>query len=453
MQCNSQTVGKRAAGTRTVFLILTVQACAWLNAGLLAQTLSWTVNLGSPQCTVGDGLQIDGKSNLVITKGGCGLVVERYNSAGLRVFQKTLVISNNGFDPYITGTRAATDDKGNTIIAGMFRGTLQVGSYLFNSQGQHKLKSDKKGIEQINKKELDIFVLKLDANGSVLWAKHIYSAKGSDVVTEVATDNEGNVLVAGFMGGPMELYKTSVDVEGRRGQFFVMRFNIRGDYLSAVQPEGIRKKLRDLHFALYNRNLYFCYRKRNGLPVVTKHETFGRMLWKTDPLAKDQEYLRATRGTISLGMNVADEEVRLIGVANKRFRLADGTYRNVPAPWMERLGVADGEPFFKKFIRDTTFVKGPFTKCQTYVLSDGSGYLLGTTTVSEVLLVDVRPNSNSLKDHVTLTGAAPAGQTNFAVNNNYELFLVLTGLGGATYGGRLLNNPNPGEAILMKLQD
>jgi hypothetical protein len=418
-----------------------------------AQTLNWTISLGSSQCTPGDGLQLDGSSNVVVTKGGCGLVVEKYNASGLRTFQKTLVISNNGVDPYITGTRAAPDDKGNTIVAGMFRGTLQLGSYLFTSKGQRKLRQGKKGIEEINKRELDIFVAKLDATGGIVWAKHIFSAHGSDLLSHIHTDNEGNVLVAGYMGGMLEVYKTSVELEGRRGQFFLMRFNIRSDYVSATRPEGIRKKLRDLQFGIYNRNLYFAYRKANGLPVVSKHEPFGRLVWKTDPLAKDAEYLQATRGTISLGMNVADEEVRLLGVANKKIRLADGTYRLSPAPWMERLGVADGEPFFKKYIRDTTFAKGPFVRCQTHVLSDGSGYFLGTTPTGDVLLVDVRPNSNSLKDHVVLSGTAPVGLNNFAVNNNYELFLLVTGLGGATYNGRLLTNPNPGEAILLKLQD
>lgn len=413
-----------------------------------AQKLEWVVSMGSTKCTLGDGLQIDSKNNVIVSKFGCGLIIEKYNIGGLKSFQKILVENKAGNDPIIINTRSAIDEYGNITVAGMFRGTLQLGSYTFTSKGKIR----KPGVVN-TEKEFDIFVTRLDPTGTVLWAKHVFSEKGTDKLLDLGVDNSGQTIITGYMGGPIELYKTSVEIPGKAGQFFIMRFNIRGEYLSLARPEGITAKLRNLQMRVYNHFLYFSYLTRSGLPIVTKHELHGRLTWKVDPLAKDLAYLRAVRKSISLGIAVADEEVRLIGVSNKKIKLADKSYRIIPTPWLERLSINDGVTFFKKYIRDSTFSKGPFLTCQTHVLTDGSGYIMGKTNSGELLLLDIRPSSNDLKDHKTLTNANFLGTTNFAVSSNYELFWLIVGEGGAALDGRLIGNNTPGEAMLLKFQD
>jgi len=77
----------------------------------------------------------------------------------------------------------SSDAMGNVYVAGIFDGTVDFdpGTGVFNLQ---------------SKGAYDIFVQKLDANGSFLWAKQI-GGSSFDHVETITTDQEGNVYTTG----------------------------------------------------------------------------------------------------------------------------------------------------------------------------------------------------------------------------------------------------------------
>ncbi len=78
----------------------------------------------------------------------------------------------------------ATDAVGNTYVVGSFFGTAQFGSFTFTSPG-----SSSSG---------DGYLLKLDAQGTVLWARQITGMR-EETMAAVALDGVGNVTVAGTL--------------------------------------------------------------------------------------------------------------------------------------------------------------------------------------------------------------------------------------------------------------
>lgn len=72
-----------------------------------------------------------------------------------------------------------TDNQGNLYITGSFTGTLTVGNTTLSSAGEN-----------------DIFIVKYNANGAILWA---IRARGNrdDVTSGITTDNQGNIYISG----------------------------------------------------------------------------------------------------------------------------------------------------------------------------------------------------------------------------------------------------------------
>lgn len=83
-----------------------------------------------------------------------------------------------------TGTSVAADTSGNCFLTGDFSGTVSFGSYTLTN-------SDNGG---------NIFLVKYDPNGNVLWAKSTVRAINgySDGANSVATDASGNIYVTGI---------------------------------------------------------------------------------------------------------------------------------------------------------------------------------------------------------------------------------------------------------------
>ena len=75
--------------------------------------------------------------------------------------------------------KAATDDAGNILLTGTFGGTLAIGDIQLNSA-----------------ESADVFLVKLDATGKVLWGKR-FGGVGYQSGNGVAVDSEGNVLLTG----------------------------------------------------------------------------------------------------------------------------------------------------------------------------------------------------------------------------------------------------------------
>jgi len=114
----------------------------------------------------------------------------------------------------------ATDKEGNNYVVGSFSDTLKVGT-----------------ITLISKGSFDIYLLKYDAKGVLLWAKQ---AGGSDLdeAYGVALDEEGNIYMTGYFSGYANFSGMHVKSNGDR-DFFVAKYGHDGELIWIKQGGGV----------------------------------------------------------------------------------------------------------------------------------------------------------------------------------------------------------------------
>jgi hypothetical protein len=122
------------------------------------------------------------------TLGEGDLFIAKYDTSGAHVWSKVF-----GDAEAQQGRAVAVDSAGNVFVTGFFSGTLSFSAGLTLTSA---------GLE-------DIFLVKLDPSGNVLWAKG-FGDGDSQLGNAVAVDAAGNVYVAGsfegtvdFGGGPV----------------------------------------------------------------------------------------------------------------------------------------------------------------------------------------------------------------------------------------------------------
>lgn len=100
-----------------------------------------------------------------------------------RSFQCTSAIYNYGI---------AIDQNSKCYLTGTFQGTMDVNpsveSSLINSNG-----------------DWDIYVMAIDSSGSFLWGSSIGGNNGSDKSNAIATDNDNNIYITGYVGQNVDL--------------------------------------------------------------------------------------------------------------------------------------------------------------------------------------------------------------------------------------------------------
>ena len=128
---------------------------------------------------------------------------------------------SNGGPNNEMGTSVATDAAGNAYVAGYFQSpSLVFGSFTLTRTGNS-----------------NVFLAKYSASGNVLWA---VSATGSDSDQPfaVATDPQGNVVVAGYFSSPVITFGgvslTNAGVEDA----FVVKYDLNGNVIWAKRAGG-----------------------------------------------------------------------------------------------------------------------------------------------------------------------------------------------------------------------
>jgi len=121
------------------------------------------------------------------------------------------------------------DNSGNTITTGSFEGTVDFdpGPGVFN------LTANTDG-------QLDIFIVKLDPGGNMIWAKS-FGGDGSVTPSTATQDKGGNIYIAGtftktadFDPGP-GVYTMSTSANGVSQNFFILKLDANGDFIWAKQ--------------------------------------------------------------------------------------------------------------------------------------------------------------------------------------------------------------------------
>lgn len=111
-----------------------------------------------------------------------------------------------------SGEVVATDKFGNVFVAGTFTGTVVVGKTTLSSNGS-----------------MDIFITKLNHTGTTVWTIQS-GGPAKDVVTDIATDSAGNLIVAGTFEGPAKLGATTVYASFLHPTLFVAKLSPSGKF-------------------------------------------------------------------------------------------------------------------------------------------------------------------------------------------------------------------------------
>ncbi len=153
-------------------------------------------------------------SATLLTAGGADMFIVKYDPNGNVLWAKSEGGTNIDYC-----THVSTDNSGNILATGFYSSSsILFGSTLVNNSNQ--LCSD-------------VFLLKYDSNGNILWVK---TAGGSnhEVGNSLETDNNGNVILVGYYMSPTIVFGTTTLTHvGTASTWdgFVAKYNSNGQEL------------------------------------------------------------------------------------------------------------------------------------------------------------------------------------------------------------------------------
>ena len=169
----------------------------------------------------------------------------------------------------------STDTGGNIYIIGYFWETASFGSFNLISNG-----------------ERDIFIAKIDSDGSWLWVNNAGGISDDDKGYGISTDNAGNVYVAGYFSGTASFGSFNLTSNGEK-DIFIAKIDSNGNWLWVDNVGGNSHDLgRAINTDAYG-NIYltgyFCGTVNfgsfnlvsNGIEdiFVAKMNSYGNWLW------------------------------------------------------------------------------------------------------------------------------------------------------------------------------
>lgn len=188
----------------------------------------WAKAIGSTASEYGMKVNVDNNDNVYISgefygsslmfgstilpySGGSDVFTAKYDNLGNFIWAKSF--GSNANEAFYNST---IDNNGNLYLVGDFYGNiLNVGSITLTSAGQN-----------------DVFLIKYDSLGNVIWAK---SGGGShyDYVRGITTDANNNVYIAGYFGSTTIYFDTvSLFYDGYYNNF-ITKYNTNGSVIWA----------------------------------------------------------------------------------------------------------------------------------------------------------------------------------------------------------------------------
>jgi len=111
------------------------------------------------------------------------------------------------------GLSIALDDKGNSYATGNFSGTVTFGGYSLNSIGS-----------------TDVFVVKINPSGTVLWAKRM-GGNGNDFGEDIAVDKNGFSYIIGRYNGPSASFDSFTLPNNGFSDVFIQKLDQEGNVI------------------------------------------------------------------------------------------------------------------------------------------------------------------------------------------------------------------------------
>ncbi len=147
-----------------------------------------------------------GNITLTRTSGSSDMYAVKYDNSGNVVWAR-----NTGGDNGAEGSSIATDVSGNCYVTGNFGcSTITFGDIILTNNGSNA--------------SHDMFAVKYDNSGNVLWAKSA-GGTGSDNGYSIAVDGNENSYVTGFFSSSSILFGTTTLASGGGMDIFVAKIN------------------------------------------------------------------------------------------------------------------------------------------------------------------------------------------------------------------------------------
>lgn len=157
--------------------------------------------------------------NDTLSNAGARLIfVVKYDPMGNVLWANSYAATSNG-----NSFGIAADSVGNIIVAGHFNASGMFGTFNLINQGYE-----------------DVYTMKLNANGTVLWAKSA-GGSSSDFPNYTCTDAAGNIFIAGFFRSSSITFGTITltNVGTASNDIFIVKYDSLGNVMWAKSEGGM----------------------------------------------------------------------------------------------------------------------------------------------------------------------------------------------------------------------
>ncbi len=195
-----------SVGVDRAFKITTDNSGNIISSGIFNNTIDFDPNSGVDQHS---------------SNGSSDIFVQKLDSNGNFIWAVTF-----GGDSFEYNYGVTTDTNENIYVTGAFQQTVDFGngSDIITSQG-----------------ELDVFIIKLNSNGDLLWVKTL-GGSGTEISEEVKIDGAGNIYITGAYEGTVDFDPGAGIQEFTslgRSDIFILKLDVDGNYIWAKCFGGI----------------------------------------------------------------------------------------------------------------------------------------------------------------------------------------------------------------------
>jgi len=190
-------------------------------------SFSWVNRIGEAGEDGGNSITVDASGNVYTTgKLNDNAFISKFDSTGILVWTRQMAGSSS------LGVSITTDVSGNVLTTGTFIGMVDFdpGPATFNLLAGSN----------------DLFIIKLDVAGNLIWAKRIGGTifYQNVFVSSITTDSQGNVYTTGSSNGPSIDFDPGQDVYAFSTanyweEIFVSKLDVNGNFVWAKKMQSL----------------------------------------------------------------------------------------------------------------------------------------------------------------------------------------------------------------------
>jgi hypothetical protein len=206
--------------------------------------LLWAKGEGGINSDIGNCISVDVAGNVYVTGsysypsisfgsftftniGTSNIFIVKYDSSGNVIWAQSAGGAISGLYSNNIGRSICTDSIGNVYLTGIFTGTISFGAISLTNIYPSNL--------------TDIFIVKFDSLGNVLWARR-EGGNSSEDAHSIIADSYGNVYLTGFFNSPTFTLGTTILINNGTNyssDMFVAKYDSSGNAIWAFSAGGI----------------------------------------------------------------------------------------------------------------------------------------------------------------------------------------------------------------------